>query len=148
METEKETVIGSGAEALPKTEPQSTTVKTFLFAISTDKGARLIAFKISNILVGRLPDNHLSLNHSSVSRRHARISVSPSGVTILDMDSQNGTTVNGVAIKKETPIRPGDILRIGHVPIYYFGFINPDDPPALELVENSIILNPLLPSIS
>src|SRR5690606_3293879 len=69
-------------------------VRTFLFALSTDSGPKLLAFRMSNLLIGRLPDNHLALNHGSVSRRHARISVTNRGVTVEDMGSQNGTTVN------------------------------------------------------
>lgn len=121
-------------------------VRTFLFALSTDGGPRLLAFRMSNILVGRLPDNHLSLNHGSVSRRHARISVTNRGVVLEDMGSQNGTTINGTPLKGVQPIRPGDVLRIGHVPLYYFGFIQPENPPCLEIVETAIAVNPSVPN--
>lgn len=127
---------------------KSATVRTFMLAIMTDTGPRMIAFRLSNVLVGRLPDNHLSLNHSSISRRHARISVTTRGVHIEDMGSQNGVTVNGTLIKQPTPIRPGDVLRIGHVPMYYFGFISMEKPPAPELVENTIVVNPVLPQLN
>lgn len=126
------------------TEPQAFAVRTYMVAVATDRGPKLLAFRISNMLIGRLPDNHLALNHGSVSRRHARISVTPKGVFVEDMGSQNGTTLNGVAVKEQQPVRPGDILRIGHVPLYYFGFINPEQPPALEIVDNAILLNPVV----
>ena len=122
-------------------------VRTFMFALSTDEGPRLLAFRTSNLLIGRLPDNHLALNHGSVSRRHARIAVTPRGVTIEDMGSQNGTTVNGAAVNSAQQIRPGDVLRIGHVPLFYFGFIQPDDPPCLEVVEANLTVNPTTPAI-
>jgi len=125
-------------------EAQAATVRTYLFAISTDTGPRLLAFRISNLLIGRLPDNHLALNHGSVSRRHAKVSVTNRGVFVEDMGSQNGSTINGVPVKQSMPLRPGDILRIGHVPLYYFGFINPDQPPQLDLIDNTILLNPLV----
>jgi pSer/pThr/pTyr-binding forkhead associated (FHA) protein len=132
----------------PATSPKSVAVKTFMFALTTDRGPKLLAFRSSNILVGRLPDNHLSLNHSSVSRRHAVIAVTNRGVTVEDMGSQNGTTINGVIIKQQTAIRPGDIIRIGHIPLYYFGFINMDAPPVPDLVENSIVITPMLPAMT
>lgn len=121
--------------------------RTFMFAITTDKGPKLLAFQTTNLLIGRLPDNHLALNHSSVSRRHARISITRAGMVIEDMGSQNGTTINGGMINGEKPVRPGDIIRIGHVPMYYFGFVNLNDPPHPELVGNSILVNPLLPAL-
>jgi pSer/pThr/pTyr-binding forkhead associated (FHA) protein len=124
-----------------------TTVKTFLVAIASDRGPRLLAFRVSNLLIGRLPDNHLSLNHNSVSRRHAKIDVTSRGVFIEDLGSQNGTTVNGTVANGQTPVRPGDILRIGHVPVYYFGFIDPSSPPTVEDTEQGVKLNPMTPSI-
>jgi pSer/pThr/pTyr-binding forkhead associated (FHA) protein len=79
-----------------------------------------------------------------VSRRHAKISVTPKGVFVEDLGSQNGTTINGVAVRQPSPIRPGDIVRIGHVPLFYFGFVNPETPPEMEIVENAILLNPVV----
>ncbi|CAN5403411.1 hypothetical protein BH09SUM1_BH09SUM1_17520 [soil metagenome] len=124
--------------------PRGVAVRTFLFAIATDQGPRLIAFRVSNLLIGRLPDNHLALNHTSVSRRHAKVAVTQKGVFVEDMGSQNGTTINGVPVKQATAIRPGDILRIGHVPLYYFGFINPKEPPLPTIVDNTILVNPIV----
>lgn len=122
-------------------------VRTYAFAVSTEDGPKILAFRMSNILFGRLPDNHFALNHSSVSRRHARISVTQRGVLIEDMGSQNGTTVNGEEVNGATPIRPGDVLRIGHVPVFYFGYIQPDDPPTVEFVENGVQVTPSLPPL-
>lgn len=121
-------------------------VKTFLVATHSDAGPKLLAFRISSLLIGRLPDNHLALNHSSVSRRHARLTLLPHGVFVEDMGSQNGTTINGVRVptEKKMPLKPGDILRIGHVPLFYFGFIRPESPPEIESVEHAISLTPLL----
>ncbi len=144
-DSESETI--AQREVQQTTAPRSHAVRTFLLALSTDEGPKLIAFRMSNILIGRLPDNHLGLNHSSVSRRHAKISVTPTGVTIEDMGSQNGTTINGVDVKEVTNIRPGDIVRVGYVPLFYFGFIQPDSPPEVEFIETGITVNPTLPTL-
>lgn len=128
--------------------PKSITVKTYMLGLSTETGPRLLIFRESNLLIGRLPDNHLGLNHGSVSRRHARLSVTPKGVVIEDMGSQNGTTVNGEPLTGAKNIRPGDILRIGHVPLFYFGFIDPNNPPAAEIVEAGVLLSPMTPALA
>jgi len=117
-------------------------VRCFLIGVATDQGPRLLAYQTGNILIGRLPDNHLSINHVSVSRRHARISVKARGVTVEDMGSQNGTTVNGTPVQGEQTLRPGDIVRLGHVPVFYFGFIDPETPPEPERVEHSVAITP------
>lgn len=128
-------------------EMNARAVRTFLFAVASESGPRLLAFRLSSLLIGRLPDNHLAINHGSVSRRHARISVTEKGVMLEDMGSQNGTTVNGTPVRGIQPIRPGDVVRIGYVPMYYFGFVQPEDPPCLELVESSIQVNPATPPV-
>ncbi len=135
----RETQIDGGPP--PAGPGSSAAVRTFLFGIATDQGPRLLAFRINSILVGRLPDNHFAINHGSVSRRHARIIVSAAGLLVEDLESQNGTTINGVRVKKEHPLKPGDILRIGHVPLFYFGFIKPDAPPSIDLVESAVAVN-------
>ena len=127
--------------------PKAVAVRTYMMAIATEGGPRLFVFQMANLLIGRLPDNHLGLNHTSVSRRHAKISVTPKGVVLEDMGSQNGTTVNGNPVNKPTNIRPGDILRIGHVPIYYFGFIDQNNPPAIEIVESNVLVDPVTPQL-
>lgn len=138
------------AQAIPgpgPLTPTATAVRTFMFGTASDEGPKLLAFRVSNLLIGRLADNHLGLNHSSVSRRHARISVMPNGVFIEDLGSQNGSTINGNTVNGRQPIRPGDILRIGHVPLFYFGFVQLEDPPKMQFVENSILLTPIVPPI-
>jgi pSer/pThr/pTyr-binding forkhead associated (FHA) protein len=138
MEQARQTRVESGPGSMPS---MSGAVRTFMFGIATDQGPRLLAFRINSMLIGRLPDNHFAINHGSVSRRHARIIVSPSGMLVEDLESQNGTTINGVRVKKEHPLKPGDVLRIGHVPLFYFGFIRPDAPPAIDLVESAVAVN-------
>ncbi|HMX61484.1 MAG TPA: FHA domain-containing protein [Candidatus Sumerlaeota bacterium] len=128
-------------------KPRAAMVKTFMIAMASEVGPRLLAFNMNNVLVGRMPDNHLAINHASVSRRHATISITPKGVVIEDMNSQNGVTINGSAIHGKANIRPGDIIRIGHVPLFYFGFINQQRPPEQELVENSIQITPIVPTL-
>ena len=133
---------------IPSMGAPTATLRTFMIAITTDRGPKLLSFRLSNLLIGRLPDNHLGINHGSVSRRHAKIDVTQRGVFIEDLGSQNGVTVNGVITKGSVPIRPGDILRIGHVPIYYFGFINPEAPPTPDFVDSSMLVTPVLPAIT
>jgi adenylate cyclase len=58
------------------------------------------------------------LSHSTVSRRHARLSVGRGDtLEIEDMRSTNGTYIDGVAVKPGTthPLKPGAKLRIGDI---------------------------------
>jgi transcriptional regulator with GAF, ATPase, and Fis domain len=62
--------------------------------------------------VGRDPSNSLSLNDALISRRHALFRQAGGDVTILDLNSRNGTFVNAVPIK-ERKLEPGDRIQIG-----------------------------------
>jgi hypothetical protein len=63
------------------------------------------------------------------------------------MGSQNGTTVNGTAITGQHNLKPGDILRIGYVPLFYFGFVQPDKAPEMDVIETSVAVSPNAPPI-
>ena len=65
------------------------------------------------ILVGRKGDG-IVLPHASVSGRHASLEMDDEGVIVKDLDSKNGTYINGKKIK-EGRLMPGDTLRMGKV---------------------------------
>ena len=54
----------------------------------------------------------LTLADQSVSAKHARISQTGQGFEIIDLDSRNGTFVDGVAVKQQ-PLRDGALLFLG-----------------------------------
>lgn len=64
------------------------------------------------VLVGRDPSCTLALPDRGVSRRHVMLAASPEGVLCLDLESRNGTRVNGERVRRAT-LRPGDRVRLG-----------------------------------
>ena len=63
--------------------------------------------------IGREPDRQIALvGDGTVSRLHAQIVQSGSGYYIQDLDSSNGTFVNGVRVKQQT-LQRGDIIQVG-----------------------------------
>jgi len=65
------------------------------------------------VTIGRHTGCDLVLSDSSVSRSHARITVSEGHLFIEDVGSRAGTYVNDAPITVMTPIALGDIVRIG-----------------------------------
>ncbi|MEU9120913.1 FHA domain-containing protein [Streptomyces sp. NPDC048506] len=63
--------------------------------------------------IGRAPDNDLVVDDLSVSRRHAELRAGPEGFEIVDLESHNGTYLNGQPVDR-APMIPGDIVGIGH----------------------------------
>src|SRR5205085_472733 len=66
----------------------------------------------SPVTIGRHPENVLVLTDSQSSRFHCVLERTPRGVMVKDLDSRNGTFINGKPIKS-TPMGIGDVLTIG-----------------------------------
>ena len=64
--------------------------------------------------VGRLPDNALQIPEASVSSHHCEVQLRGNDLFVRDLDSTNGTFINGEKIKEGT-VKPGQILRLGVV---------------------------------
>lgn len=65
---------------------------------------------------GRLASLEIVLDDSSVSRRHAEVRYGDDSWLVRDLESTNGTYVNGVRIgTTEQPIRPRDIVQFGKI---------------------------------
>jgi pSer/pThr/pTyr-binding forkhead associated (FHA) protein len=79
-------------------------------------------------MIGREPACHVCINDASVSRGHARITVTDDGATLEDLKSKNGTQVMGEEIKGPTVLKDGDEVEFGHVKGWFIVEVA-DDPP-------------------
>jgi hypothetical protein len=64
------------------------------------------------LMIGRSEDCDISLPDRQVSRYHAKIYWQGEGYFVEDLDSKNGTHVNGQEVKKPAPLHDGDELQI------------------------------------
>ena len=64
-------------------------------------------------LIGRSPECRVTIEDPLVSRVHARIVVSTSGVHVDDAGSRNGVRVNGKLVRTPTFLVDGDRIRVG-----------------------------------
>lgn len=79
------------------------------------------------ISIGRKHENDIQLNDLTVSGRHALISKVGDHVYVEDLNSTNGTLVNGNYVSKYA-LQHGNVIQIGH---HLFTFFN-DDKEAYE----------------
>jgi hypothetical protein len=70
------------------------------------------------VRIGRLPDCAVPLSDSQASRHHAEVRPTDHGFVVTDLDSLNGTKVNGVVIH-EKDLEDGDVITIGETDIRY-----------------------------
>lgn len=66
-----------------------------------------------SVTIGRAPTNVIVIKDERCSRIHAEVFMSQGNWTLRDLDSRNGTTVDGDRIVADRVLKPGDIIRIG-----------------------------------
>jgi hypothetical protein len=108
-------------EALPEPAPEveSATVQ-FSAAEAAAAGAdlallvdgRRVPLDAPSLVLGRSSGCDLVLDDANASRRHAELRRRGDSVTIVDLDSTNGTAVNGKRVREQA-LSPGDTITIG-----------------------------------
>jgi pSer/pThr/pTyr-binding forkhead associated (FHA) protein len=70
------------------------------------------------ITIGRKPDNDIHIDNLAVSGHHAKILTILNDSFVEDMNSTNGTFVNGMQVKKHA-LAHGDVIKIGKYDLKY-----------------------------
>ncbi len=83
-----------------------------LVAIAGPRRGTTLPVPVLEVSIGRDADNWLVIESDGVSRRHCLLTPGPDGVTIADLESLNGTFVNGVPVKRRL-LHPGDVIGLG-----------------------------------
>lgn len=96
--------------------------------------------------IGRDPASTIQLFDSEVSRSHAEIRpVAAGGLEVVDLDSSNGTMLNGQRIERRE-LRSGDRLQIGQTLMIYTGAGSPESVQAAHSVD--IVMQNQVPDAS
>jgi DNA-binding winged helix-turn-helix (wHTH) protein len=82
-------------------------------------GIRKMPLSAGENILGRDPDASVQVDHVSVSRRHARISVRGTKVVLEDLASRNGTFLAGRRIDSPVELHDGDIIGLGPVTLTF-----------------------------
>ncbi len=78
---------------------------------------QLIELKLGSNVIGRSPDSDFPLTHPTISTMHCELVLNDSGVVLRDLESTNGTFVDGKRIREAT-LEPGQNLRLGDVDLF------------------------------
>jgi pSer/pThr/pTyr-binding forkhead associated (FHA) protein len=74
----------------------------------------------SPVTLGRASDNDLVLDSDEfASVKHARIEPRRDGIWVEDLNSTNGTFVNGMKLSRRQKLAPGDVIRVGETDLRY-----------------------------
>lgn len=93
--------------------------RRILLLSQPDVPIREIAIGTTPLLIGRGADADVVLNDSRVSRAHCRIRFAHGEVTATDLNSTNGTLVDGRLTTGTAALKPGAVLQIGSCRLEY-----------------------------
>ena len=106
-----------------------------LILTTESQGKVAYEFAEQSITVGRAQDNMIVIDDPSVSNRHALLEMSGDTYRLKDLDSTNGTKVNGIPIT-DTVLRFDDRVRFGAIEARYEPDVRGSQPlPAVESIE-------------
>ncbi|MDX1593916.1 MAG: FHA domain-containing protein [Gammaproteobacteria bacterium] len=87
--------------------------------------------------IGRKPDNDIQIDNLAVSGHHARVIRILNDYFLEDLDSTNGTTVNGTDVKKHA-LNDGDRIDIGK---HQLRFVNEDQGESADDLEKTVVMS-------
>lgn len=79
------------------------------------------------VIAGRSPDTGIVIDEKSVSRQHARFLQAPDTIEVEDLGTTNGTYINDKRVDHRTPLRDGDIIRLGTILLKFYAHNNIDN---------------------
>ncbi len=85
------------------------------FDTGLDPGERIPLLALSSI--GRGQENDVTLDDSFLSADHARLSWNGRGWVLEDLNSTNGTRLNGKSVRKAMAVKAGDMIEFGRVKV-------------------------------
>ena len=135
---------------------ETTLVEPSLFPrLIVRKGGRVIQeVELRDDLgIGRAEDNAVQLMDPKVSRHHAQVRREGSRFVLTDLDSANGTRVNGVKISGPHVLRHGERIDIGDTELLYHELDQPFEdtitmeglPPGVEAGPRHEVPSPSIP---
>jgi pSer/pThr/pTyr-binding forkhead associated (FHA) protein len=86
-----------------------------LVVLSAGMAGRSHEINVDKTTIGRVEDNTFQIAEASVSSHHAEIFLRGSEVVVKDLNSTNGTFINGEKLTGEGALKPGQVLRLGQV---------------------------------
>jgi len=117
----KHTVHGIEAVAPPPPSPPRPTGAAFASFLVRSGGlmGQRLPVKTPVVNLGRADYNDIVLPDPSISTSHAKLQRREGVWVLVDLDSTNGTFVEGEQVKGEAPLGPGAMVRLGDVQLLF-----------------------------
>lgn len=98
--------------------------KPYLTVIKGSRLGEIFSVHKPETTVGRSPECDLWIEDSTISRQHFLLTLKNEKVIIQDLNSTNGTYLNGSRIYSEQPLRDGDKIQISQSTIFEINYLD------------------------
>jgi len=71
------------------------------------------------VSIGRNKSNDIVIGDPLVSREHARIEAHPGQAILIDLDSTNGTLIDGRKVSGRVPLQGGNVITLGNTSLRF-----------------------------
>ena len=105
--------VADVTESAPATPP-SPRVHRYLVA-----GERRFPLRSGALIIGRAADADVRIDSSGVSRHHARLTMTAGEARVEDLESKNGTFVDGTPVGEGRVLTDGSEIRVGPVALIF-----------------------------
>jgi diguanylate cyclase (GGDEF)-like protein len=94
-------------------------------------------------VIGRAPNAEIRVVDDGVSRHHARVRCDSKHIFVGDLESRNGTYINGQRILQETALEDGDKIQVGRSTVLRFAYHDELDDSFHDSLMSSALRDPL-----
>jgi DNA-binding NtrC family response regulator/pSer/pThr/pTyr-binding forkhead associated (FHA) protein len=102
---------------LATTTGSLSSVRPYLLVITDEHARRDVITRDGSLVLGRDDGADVVVKHKSVSRRHARLDVNGTLIEITDLESHNGTRINGRSLEGTERVVSGDVITLGEATV-------------------------------
>jgi two-component system cell cycle response regulator len=114
-----------------------------LTVITGSAAGQMFKLGKGDAVIGRSPTVAIRVVDDGVSRNHARIRHDSNGLYLEDMESRNGTFINGTRVSGTTELREGDKIQVGRTTVLRFAYHDDLDESFHENLVSSALRDPL-----
>jgi len=116
--------------------------RAYLIVLAGNEVGKMFKLDNGETVIGRSHRADIRIDDDSISRLHVKLQLDGTSVQIEDLNSSNGTLVNGSRVTTE-PLRDGDKIRLGETTILKFTFHDRLDENFQQKMYNAALRDPL-----
>ncbi len=116
--------------------------RAYLIVLAGTEVGKMFKLDEGETVIGRSHRADIRIDDDSISRMHVKLALDGTSVSIEDLNSSNGTLVNGTKINTEQ-LRDGDKIRVGETTILKFTFHDRLDESFQQKMYNAALRDPL-----